>query len=107
MKQIEVVHFEEEDPIIPNKPNEFIKYFQDKFDEIPEEYKNSLKIEIRALDYYYCDSFSVKVSYMRPETEVEKKGGEDELISQGLKQKENDLQELKRLNALYPDLKVE
>lgn len=105
MKQIEVVHFEEEDPIIPNKPNEFIKYFQDKFDEIPEEYKNSIEVDIRAEAYYNCNCFSVKISYMRPETEVEEKIRNDELINNGIKQKENDLQELKRLNALYPDSK--
>jgi len=57
---------------MPSKPTEFLAFWEEKFNEVPEEYRDSTEIEFEA-DMDYDDSFcSVKIYYYRPETEEEK-----------------------------------
>lgn len=56
---------------MPEKMIEFVEYFQDKLESIPEEYRESACVDIEAGDEY--SSGSLKIYYMRPETIEEEK----------------------------------
>jgi len=57
---------------MPSKPTEFLAFWEEKFNEVPEEYRDSTEIEFEAdMDYDSVIS-SVEIYYYRPETEEEK-----------------------------------
>lgn len=63
--------YEHEMKGMPTKPDEFIKFWQDKIALVPEEYRDSTKIEVDANFYYDHASLEMFVSYRRPETDSE------------------------------------
>ena len=82
---------------IPTKPDEFIKYWQDKIDLVPEEYRDSTRIEIEADSYYDCGSLYASVSYTRPETDSEYG---IRMRSEELSEKRHKASELRKLEEL-------
>ena len=56
---------------VPEEPDKFFSYFQDKLDLIPNEFKKTAKIEIEAESDYDSGRLYLTVSYTRPETNEE------------------------------------
>ena len=65
--------YEESWPTIPEKPSEFIAFWESKIDLIPEEHKESASIEIESSPYYDSSVLEVTISYTREETDEEQK----------------------------------
>lgn len=53
---------------IPNNPNDFLAYWQEFFDEVPEQYRASTIIELQAVESYGDASIECSVYYTREET---------------------------------------
>ena len=57
---------------------EFIKWFQDKLEEVPEEYHSRTRIQIEGHDWYDGgNDVSIEISYEREETIEERKARRD------------------------------
>ena len=66
-----VTVFSDTSPYFPSDPKEFMEYFQSKLDKVPNEFKDSARIEI---DTDYCGDYSkitLDIFYFRPETSEE------------------------------------
>ena len=86
---------------IPEKPDEFLAFWKDKIDRIPEEYRDSATIEVKGVDNYGDPGVKVTVSYVRPETDEEedrRKRGNQE-TKDSIERRE--LEELRRLTKKY------
>jgi len=58
---------------IPCEPLEFMKYFQDRFDLVPEEYNDTTHISLESQGLYEYDStLELVISYERMETDSER-----------------------------------
>jgi len=84
---------------IPTKPNEFIDFWNSKIKLIPDKYMNSAAIIIEADTQWNIGMLEMEVSYVRPETNKDRK----ERVSQENKdlttEKENLEKRLGRLNV--------
>jgi len=57
---------------------EFIKWFSDKVNTIPSEYRNKARIELESITSYESSSYvHIEISYVRPETPEEEKSRMD------------------------------
>ena len=58
---------------LPESAVEFIAFFQDKFELVPLEFKDSIFINVETLEGMYGDGaeLSVEIIYERPETDTE------------------------------------
>lgn len=70
---VEVTVFNDDDISceLPEKPDEFMAWWQDKLDMVPVEYKASAKIEVECYEGYGSGQLEVTVSYTRPENDEE------------------------------------
>lgn len=72
-KEIKVVVFESDSCVynLPDKPQQFIEWWADKFALIPEEYKSKGHVECEAWTDDGIAQLGVTVSYLRLETDEE------------------------------------
>ena len=56
---------------LPTKPDEFIAFFEEKIALVPNEYRDSARVEVEADIYYDSTKLNVMVSYKRLETDEE------------------------------------
>jgi len=72
-KNIKVIVWESESCVydLPTNPQKFLKWWVDKFNSIPEEYKESASINCDVSTYYDSPMFSVEIYYYRIETDDE------------------------------------
>jgi hypothetical protein len=72
-KEIKVIVFEAESCAydLPSSPEEFLKWWSDKFALVPDEYKATINIDCSTSTYYDGSQFEVKISYKRLETDAE------------------------------------
>ena len=56
---------------LPENPDEFLKWWTDKFDLIPEEYRANAKVECTSETFYECSHLEIEIYYTRPETDEE------------------------------------
>ena len=64
---------------LPRGAIEFIAFFQDKLELVPQEFKESITIDVEAASGMYDESgpeLSITISYERPETDIEMEGRE-------------------------------
>jgi hypothetical protein len=98
-----VIVYEEGSPWIPEDPEEFMRFWDEKISQIPKEFKSSAKIEIETRRAPYDDSsyISVTISYERLETEKEMTEREikEREINENIKRRE--LQQLENLRKKY------
>jgi len=72
-EEIKVVVFSDEscEYDLPENQEEFLKWWQDKFDLVPAEYWDVAKVDCHAGMQYDCTQLEVEVYYYRTETDVE------------------------------------
>lgn len=102
-KKITITVFDEEISYnIPSNPKEFMKYFQDKIDLIPEEYKDIAIVELNS-DYgeYNSTKMIFSIDYERYETDEEREYRELKIITQKSVVREKELNQLKKLREKY------
>ena len=56
---------------IPSNPKDFLKYWESLFEEVPEQYRGSAKIELEAKERYGGASIECTIYYEREETDEE------------------------------------
>jgi len=71
MKTVQVALFSQRDLDLPTKPKEFIKFFQEKFDLVPEQYRDTTRIALEAEMAYGDPALELTIWYDRPETSKE------------------------------------
>jgi hypothetical protein len=72
-KEIKVVVFKDESCAydLPEKPQEFLAWWAEKFAIIPEEHKDTATVKCSTPSYYDTTQFEVEISYSRLETDEE------------------------------------
>lgn len=72
-KTVEVVVFNNNDLSyeLPEDPNEFMSWWQEKFDMIPENYRETARVRVEISSYYDCAVLKATVSYTRLESDNE------------------------------------
>ena len=68
---VEVYKYNFVDDHIPTKADEFMEFWQDKLNLIPDEFMDSALIDIDEIEEYGASYFSAKVTYKRPKTDEE------------------------------------
>jgi len=70
-KEIKVIVFSEESCAydLPSKPEDFLRWWTDKFDLVPEEYKDTINIACSTSISCGSSQFEVEISYLRIETD--------------------------------------
>ena len=56
---------------IPEKADEFFAFWRDKIERVPEEHRDSARIEISTYESYGCGTLDAEVIYTREETDRE------------------------------------
>jgi len=98
----EVVFYIDSEFGLPSGAKEFMKYWQDKIDLIPEEFKDSAKICCDATDDGYgCNFIEVEVYYYRPETKGEEKERVNGDIENTKVIRDRELAQFAKLKAKY------
>lgn len=68
-QQVEVCVFRNSELTdIPNNPKDFLAYWQEFFDEVPEQYRATTVIELQAVESYGDASIECSIYYTREET---------------------------------------
>lgn len=72
-KDIKVVVFSNDScaSYLPDTPAEFIRWWEEKFNLCPLEYREKLKVDCTTSTYYDCSCLEVDIYYYRPETDEE------------------------------------
>jgi hypothetical protein len=72
-KEIRVLVFENESCCdeLPSTPKEFLSWWQEKIDLVPEEYRDTTFIDCETNISWEFAQFQVKIGYKRPETSEE------------------------------------
>ena len=83
----------------PESLPDFIRRMQAKLEEIPEEYRQSAKIEVREHDDLGRAEYVIK--YTRPETEQEIKARDAEIEAMKRRRERNEREQLARLKRKY------
>jgi len=91
-------------PSIPESREEFMAFWEEKFDRVPEQYHDSITIEIDAESDYGEPVLEVNVTYKQPYTVAEL--AELASLDQAADRREavirsNELEQLKRLQEKY------
>ena len=68
----EVLVFFDDCACLPENAKEFMKFFNDKLSEVPDEYIDSAKISVECFEYYGQANLEVNVTYERPLTNEER-----------------------------------
>lgn len=82
---------------IPEKIDDFINFWTEKFNLIPEKYLSSAHITIEAATYYGDPALVIDIYYSRPETDEEEKKREHRMAENA---KFIEIQELQQLEVL-------
>ena len=93
---------------IPNNPDDFLAYWQEFFDEVPEQYRASTIIELQAVESYGDASIECSVYYTREETLEEEQKREARIVSDEERMKQIKMRqylELQKELGLEPDTK--
>ena len=93
---------------IPNNPNDFLAYWQEFFDEVPEQCRASTIIELQAVESYGDASIECSVYYTREETLEEEQEREARIATaeeRRTQQKMRMYLELQKELGLEPDTK--
>lgn len=102
-KTVKIVVFNRDDLNynLPEKPDEFMSWWQEKLDMVPEEHRATATVELEANVFYDSSELEATVSYTRPESD-------DELAARKLKEKQQrefrenqELCELERLKKKF------
>ena len=102
-KTIQIIAFEDDsyDHDFPTKPQEFLEWWNDTFDNVPEEYKDSAEISIEPQTELGMPSLLIIVSDSRSETDEEwEKRIESKQFSEAT-QKKRAIQEVARLTKKF------
>ena len=87
---------------MPEKVDDFLAFWKETFDKIPEEFRASAKITIRAEpDYDGMAYLDVKLAYARPETAAEEAARLEQEQRQKDEQRFQELEMLKILRTKY------
>lgn len=86
---------------IPEDAAGFMAFFAEKLETIPDEYRHSAKIEVRAETCYDSAILAVEIYYYRPETEQEVS---DRLAKQAAKEAQNQARKLAEFQRLRDEL---
>lgn len=72
-KDIKIVVFYSDscEPSLPDTPAEFIKWWEEKFNLCPPEYREKLKVDCTTSSYYDGSQLEVHIYYNRQETDEE------------------------------------
>lgn len=72
-KEIRIVVFEDEscEDSLPENPQEFLAWWAEKFSLVPEEYKDTARVNCSAESYRGDSLIEVTISYVRTETDEE------------------------------------
>lgn len=84
---------------IPDKPEDLIAFIKDLLDSVPDEFKDSARIEFDAYPEYDSAYLEVDFYYYRPETE-------EEIIAKEEAQRIKDIAELARAKRIYENIKA-
>jgi len=85
------------------KATEFIKWFQNKVDLIPSEYRDKAVIELTSSTVWDSSVVDLTISYTRPETIEEQQAREFEAIRRQQQQESTERQTLTYLRSKYGD----
>ena len=100
-----VIVFEEEQydgEWIPNNAAEVLEWLSDKVNSIPEEFRDSALFEVDARSNYEDSAYaSIRISYVRPETDEEEAKREDEERRHAERRRDGELRKLAELKAKY------
>jgi hypothetical protein len=81
-----------------------IEWLQDKLKAVPEEFRSAVEVEIEGYDNYGVPSASMAISYLRPETDDERRARQQ---AEGRRQTEAEAKEVRQLAELvqkHPDV---
>lgn len=81
----------------------FMTWFQSKIEDVPEESRDSLTIDIDRSDSVYT---TIEFVYTRTETDAEEAMREQSALSREARIREQELSDLKRLQAKYGHISV-
>ena len=87
----------------PNKPYEFMSWFQSKISLIPEEFRDSATIEIDSSTSYDSSHATIEIRFYRPETDAEEAAREQNERLRAEIQRNAELRTLSALKAKYGD----
>lgn len=98
----EIIVFQEESIWgLPENIDEFLKYFTDKFAQIPAEYRDDACVEVSGVIDYGDPQISIKISYLSPETDKEKSNRERQENERFAIKEQYELREFERLSKKY------
>jgi hypothetical protein len=102
-KTVEVVVFEDDscEYSLPEKTDEFMKWWRDKIEEIPEEYRDTGLIRCFTSMCYDSTELQVKISYTRLETDAEEAARLKKEDAQRAFIENQELCQLEKLKAKY------
>jgi len=101
-KQIKVYELGYDD--VPQKADEFIKFWQDKINMVPDEFRGTTEIEMEAEESYGCATLEATVIYKRPETDKEEQLREKQAQDRQEAITRRELEELTKLKRKYGDV---
>lgn len=92
-----------DDDYPPENALEFIEFLSNKINEIPVEYRNNAAIQLYSGRDHDVTFVSIRISYMRPETDEEEARREAEEREHNDAVRIRELRELAALREKYPD----
>ena len=86
---------------LPENLDEFLRWWTDKVDMIPQEYRAEAKVECTSGIFYECSHLEIEIYYNRPETdeEIRLRLHQESLNLEAIRRQE--LQKLAELKAKY------
>jgi len=78
---------------IPSNPKDFMAYWQELFNEVPKQYKDSAKIEMEAIVRYGSATIECTIYYEREETDEEEMKRESRIKHDESRRNERKMQE--------------
>ena len=85
----------------PNDAAGFLAWVQAKIDDVPQEHRNTLRIELDSTSRYDSAYATIEFSYERPETDEEEAEREGRFAAQQERRRAEELRILAELQAKY------
>lgn len=85
----------------PENALAFVRWLSALIESVPAEYREAIEIDIGSESYYDSDYPTIKVIYMRPETDAEWKARDAEAAKRRERQEQDERRELAALKAKY------
>jgi len=98
-----IVNGSEVNYCIPSTPEQFMEYFQGYFEDVPKQFRVDTRITLEAAPDYDSAGLYLTVSYLRPETDTERKGRLYRDADAVQAREKHERSELKRLKEKYDD----